>query len=97
MTIDDLVDKLLARHKTPEAETKQENEQQLPFRYITDSEEIQQELKSDKPDPVSIMDLSEQKSIMELEQQVFTLAMGDTNTIESVIRKHQDLRKTRFE
>ena len=97
MTIDDLVDKLLARHKNPEVEAKQEDDQQLPFRYLTDSDEIQQELQAERPTPVSIMDLSEQKSIMELEQQVFTLAMGDTNTIENIIKKHQDLRKNILE
>lgn len=96
MTIDELVDKLLAKHKNPDVEIKQDNTQQ-PFRYLTNSEEIQQELQSDKPNQVSIMDLSEKKSILELEQEIFTLALGDTNTIENIIKKHQDIRKNRLD
>ena len=95
MTIDDLVDKVLARHKNEDNAVK--DDIQEPFRYLTTEEEIQQELQSQKPAPVSVMNLSEEKNILDMDQGLFTLAVGDINTIESVLKKHRNIRKNRLE
>jgi len=87
MSIDDLVDELLAKQKNIEPDKdKPSNES---FRYLTDKEEIKQELNIDKPNIVSVMKSSDEKSIFELYTDMFPVAMGDINTIESIIDKHK--------
>jgi len=95
MTIDELVDKVLSKHKN-------EDEKEIkttfgPFRYITNEEEIQQELESQKPAPFSVLDVSEKKSIYELEPEIFTLALGDLQVIESILKKHESIRRNKME
>ena len=95
MTIDDLVDKVLARHKNEDNTLK--DTAQKPFRYLITEEEIRQELQSQKPSQVSVMSLSKDKNLFDFNQGLFKLALGDTNTIESVLKKHRDIRKNRPE
>jgi len=95
MTIDDLVDKVLARHKNEDNNLR--DTAQKPFRYLITEEEIKKELQSQKPSQVSVMSLSKDKNLFEFNQGLFKLALGDTNTIESVLKKHRDIRKNRIE
>jgi len=102
MSIDDLVDNVLAKHINEDDEVKKDatepkKDTNEPFRYITNGEEIQQELETEKPAPVSIMSLSDEKSIFELEQDIFILALGDLDTIESILEKHENIQKNRLE
>ena len=103
MSIDDVVDRLLAKRvineeKNEKEETNEKNkEEQQAFRYITKEEAIEQELTIEKPSPVSIMSLSDEKSIYELEQDIFLLALGDLDKIENVIKKHESIRKNKLE
>jgi len=43
------------------------------------------------------MSLSDEKSIYELEQDIFLLALGDLDKIENVIKKHESIRKNKLE
>jgi hypothetical protein len=95
MTIDDLVDKVLARHKNEDNTLKDTTQE--PFRYLITEEEIRQELQSQKPSQVSVMSLAKDKNLFDFNQGLFKLALGDTNTIESVLKKHRDIRKNRPE
>jgi len=94
MSIDDLVDKILAKHKTEETEEKIDFEK--PFRYITDKEEIKQELKTDKSEPVSVMTFSTGLKKIEIDQGLFTMALGDLDKIENIIKKHEHIRKNKL-
>jgi len=107
MSIDDLVDKVLAKHINEDDDVKKdttepnkeiaESKKDIndPFRYITTEEEIQQELGIEESSTFSVMDLSEKKVIFNVDQGIFTLALGDTVKIESVLKKHKDIRKNR--
>jgi len=95
MTIDDLVDKVLARHKNEDNTLKDTTQE--PFRYLVTEDEIRRELQSQKPAQVSVMSLSKDKALFDLNHGLFKLAMGDTNTIENVLKKHRDIRKNRME
>jgi len=109
MSIDDLVDKVLAKHINEDDEVKKDTTEpkkdiaeskkdiNKPFRYITTEEEIQQELGMEESAPVSVMDLSEKKAMFDIDQGIFTLALGDTDRIESVLKKHKDIRKNRLD
>ena len=93
MSIDELVDKVLAKHKNEDDDGKTDIPK--PFRYITD-EEIQQELKTEKLVPVSVMTFSEKIRTPDIDQDLFTIALGDLDTIESVLKKHEIIRKNKF-
>ena len=96
MSIDNLVDKILAKHKTEENEEKQEKiDIEKPFRYITDKEEIKQELKTDKPEPVSVMTFSTGLKQIDIDQGLFTMALGDLDKIENILKKHELIRKNK--
>ena len=95
MTIDELVDKVLSKQKNEDEEEIKTTFES--FRYITSKEEIQLELEDPKPAPVSVLDVSEKKSIYELEPESFTVALGDLQVIESVLKKHESIRRDRIE
>jgi len=94
MTIDELVDKVLSKQKNEDEEKIKTTFE--PFRYITDEEEIQQELEDPKQAPFSVLDASEKKSIYELEPEIFTMALGDLQVIESVLKKHESIRRNKI-
>lgn len=101
MPIDELVDKVLAKHKSIEDEVKKDTNESKkdasgPFRYITD-EEMQQESEIEKPAPVSVMTFSDETRTLDVDQDIFTLAIGDLDKIESVLKKHENIKKNRLE
>lgn len=57
-----------------------------PFRYLTDPKEIKDELTSDKLS-ISIMEKSKTAKIYD--EKVAVLGLGDIDTIENVIRRHE--------
>ena len=95
MTIDELVDKVLSKHSNEDEEEIKTTFE--PFRYITNEEEIQQELEDSKQVPFSVLDVSEKKSIYELEPEIFTMALGDLQVIENVLKKHESIRRNKIE
>jgi len=96
MSIDDLVDKILAKHKTEET-GEEKIDIEKPFRYITDEDEIKQELKTDKPEPVSVMTFNTGLKQLDIDQGLFTMALGDLDKIENILKKHEHIRKSRLE
>jgi hypothetical protein len=62
-----------------------------PFRYLTDSDEIKAELSQEKVTPPSVMKSPDQPKI--IENDIFIVGMGDIETIENIIRKHEMSRK----
>jgi len=95
MTIDELVDKVLSKHKNEDEEERKTNFG--PFRYLTNQDEIQQELEDQKSAPFTVLDVSEQKSLYEMEPEIFTIALGDLQVIESVLKKHESIRRNKIE
>jgi hypothetical protein len=61
-----------------------------PFRYLRNPKEIQAELSSEEPS-VSIMEKSPAAKIYD--KKVAILGLGDVDTIENVIKRHQASRK----
>lgn len=57
-----------------------------PFRYLTDPKEIKDLLNSDEPS-VSIMEKSPAAKIYD--EKVAILGLGDTDTIENIIKRHE--------
>ena len=62
-----------------------------PFRYLTDKEDIQAELSRQETTPVSVMQDTPAAKIVE--DKLAILGLGDVETIENVIKKHQASRK----
>jgi len=89
--VDELVDKLinevLAKSEKEDEEIKKRAPK--PFRYLTDQEEIKAELA--QATPISVM----RKPFTEnfVEDELAILGLGDIDTIENVIRKHEASRK----
>lgn len=94
-TVDELVDKAideaLARSERDSEDIK--SRKPKPFRYLTDKEEIQAELTPDETTPTSVMKEPTETNIVE--DQLAILGLGDVDTIENVIRKHEASRKFR--
>ena len=61
-----------------------------PFRYLKDPKEIKDELKSDELS-ISIMEKSHTAKIYD--EKVAVLGLGDIDTIENVIRRHEASRR----
>lgn len=93
-TVDELVDKAideaLARAGRDSEDIKKRKPK--PFRYLTD-EEMKAELTPEETTPVSIMKESTAAKIVEDELAI--LGLGDVETIENVIRRHEASRKFR--
>jgi len=93
-TVDELVDKAiddaLARADGDSEDIKKRKPK--PFRYLTD-EEMKVELTPDETTPVSIM--KEPTAAKIVEDELAILGLGDVETIENVIRRHEASRKFR--
>lgn len=87
--VDKVIDEALAKSGFDEEEIKKRKPK--PFRYITDKEEIQTELKSEKVNPVTMM--KEPNNAEIVEDKLAILGFGDIETIENVIKKHEASRK----
>jgi hypothetical protein len=92
-TIDELVDKaideVLAKSDKDSEDIKKRKPK--PFRYLTNDEEIQAELSPEDETPVSVMQESSTTKIVK--NQLAIIGLGDVDTIENVIRKHEASRK----
>ncbi len=87
--IDRAIDEALTRAESRDEEIKKRKPK--PFRYLTDKEDIQAELTREETTPVSFMEDSPAVKIVE--DKLAVLGLGDVETIENVIRKHQASRK----
>jgi hypothetical protein len=90
-SIEDLVDRTIneamVKHEIEDENVKKRRPK--PFRYITDKEEMKAEL--EKVATVSVMKVSSPTKVMD--DRLAILGLGDTQTIENVIRKHEISRK----
>lgn len=90
-TIDELVDKAI-----DEALEKSDTEEEIkkrrpkPFRYLK-KEEIQAELSTEEPAPISVM--KEPATPQIVEDELAILGLGDIETIENVLKKHEASKK----
>ena len=91
-TVDELVDKAIeeALSKADKDNEEIRKRKPQPFRYLTDKEEINAELASEET-PVSVMQDSPSAKVVE--DQLAVLGLGDIDTIENVIRRHEASRK----
>jgi hypothetical protein len=87
--IDRAIDEILAKADSRDEELKKRRPK--PFRYLTDKEDIQAELASEENTQFSVMEESPASKIVE--DKLAVLGLGDVETIENVIRKHQASRK----
>jgi len=94
-TVDELVDKAideaLARAGRDSEDIKKRKPK--PFRYLTDEKEIQAELTPEEETPPSVM--KEPTAPKIIEDEFAILGLGDVDTIENVLRKHEASRKFR--
>jgi len=92
-TVDELINKLIddALAKSEKDSDDIKKKRPKPFRYLTDREEIKAELAQQTS--VSIMKKTTSTKIVE--DQLVILGLGDIDTIENVIRKHEASRKLR--
>ena len=92
-TIEDLVDRTLneamLRHDLEDEDVKKRRPK--PFRYLTNKEEMKAEL--EKITTVSIMRATSAPKVVD--DRLAILGLGDIQTIESVIRKHEISKKFR--
>jgi hypothetical protein len=87
--IDKLIDEALAKSEKDNEDIKKKKPE--PFRYLKNREEIKAELSQQTS--VSIMKNSTSTKIFE--DKLAILGLGDIDTIENVIRKHEASRKIR--
>ena len=88
--INKAIDEVLAKAESRDDELKKRRPK--PFRYLTNEEDIKAELsQQDENIPVSVMQDSPVANIVE--DKLAVLGLGDIETIENVIKKHQASRK----
>jgi len=96
MTDDELInkaiDEAIAEATDTEEELKKRRPKQPSFRYLTD-EESKIELNKETVEQVSVMTPPEQPKVTV--DDVFILGMGDMQTIENIVRRHEASRKFR--
>jgi hypothetical protein len=92
-TVDELVDKVIEEALTKSDKDNEEIKKRRPkpFRYLTNEEEIQAELRLEHPSPVSVMKDSFSTGIAE--ENLAVLGLGDVETIENVIKRYEASRK----
>lgn len=91
-TVDELVDKAIDEALSRAGKDSEEIKKRKPrpFRYITDKEEMKAELNSEDT-PVSIMKESPRAKIVD--EQLAVLGLGDLDTIENLLKRHEASRK----
>ena len=91
--VDDIVeraiDEVISRAESRDEEIKKRRPK--PFRYLTDKEDIEAELSEQERNHVTVM--GDAPAINIVENKLAILGLGDVETIENVIRKHQASRK----
>ncbi len=99
MTIDELVDKLLAKNENLSEENQEkveriikQSQDKTPFRYITDEKEIETELSSSTPKKTVTTKLSEKTRLIGYDEDNFYV-LGDQKAVLDILEKHQNLRK----
>ena len=94
-TIDELVDKVINEvlSKSEKESDDLKERKTKPFRYLTDKEEIKAELTTEEKTPFSLMKETTETNVFE--DQLAILGLGDVDTIEDVIKKHEASRKFR--
>lgn len=92
-TVDELVDKVIeeALGKSDKDNEEIKKRKPKPFRYITNEEEIQAELTTEETSPISVMKETPTAKISEENWAI--LGLGDIETIENVIKRHEASRK----
>jgi hypothetical protein len=83
------IDEVIAQSESRDEEIKKRKPK--PFRYLTDKEDIQAELSREEFTPISVME--EPSAAKIVDDKLAVLGLGDVETIENVIRKHQASRK----
>ena len=83
------IDEVIARVESRDEDIKKRKPK--PFRYLTEKEDIQAELMKDETTSVNVM--GEPPAAKIVEDKLAILGLGDVETIENVIRKHQASRK----
>jgi hypothetical protein len=83
------IDEVIAKAESRDEEIKKRRPK--PFRYLTDKEDIQAELSKAEFIPISVME--EPSAAKIVDDKLAVLGLGDVETIENVIRKHQASRK----
>jgi hypothetical protein len=91
-SVDVLVDKAIeeALIRTDKENDEVKKRRPKPFRYLTDPKEIEAELSSDLK-TVTVMDKTPAAKIYD--EKVAVLGLGDVDTIENVIKKHEASRR----
>lgn len=91
--VDELVDKVIeeALAKSDKDSEDIKKRKPKPFRYLTNKDEIQAELTPEGTSQVSVM--KESPSTKIAEENWAILGLGDLETIESVIKRHEASRK----
>ena len=83
------IDEVIAKAESRDEEIKKRKPK--PFRYLTDKDDIQAELSKEEIAQISVMEESSAAKIVD--DKLAVLGLGDVETIENVIRKHQASRK----
>ena len=83
------IDEVIARTESRDEELKKRKPK--PFRYLTDKEDIQAELSRDEFTTISTME--EPSAAKIVDDKLAVLGLGDVETIENVIKKHQASRQ----
>ena len=83
------IDEVISRAESRDEDIKKRKPK--PFRYLTEKEDIQAELMKDETTSVTVM--GEPPAAKIVEDKLAILGLGDVETIENVIRKHQASRK----
>jgi len=89
-TVDELIDKIIKRHETSDNEIKKRKTK--PFRYI-DEDELQSMLKEDEIGPFTVMKLPEEAKMVDGKECL--AGLGDADTIESIIKRHEEIKRSR--
>ena len=91
MTLEELVDKAIndAMLKNDSKDEDIEKRKPKPFRYLTD-DEVRKEFSIQNLGPASVMKTTLTPTI--IENDVTIISLGDVNTIENVIKRHQKIR-----
>ena len=87
--VDKAIDEVIAKAESRDDEIKKRKPK--PFRYLTDKEDIQAELAKDETSNLTVMKESPTAGIVD--DKLAVLGLGDVETIENVIKKHQASRK----
>lgn len=87
--VDRVIDEAITRAESRDEDVKKRKPK--PFRYLTDEEEIQAELTKEESVPVTVMEESPAAKI--IEDKLAILGLGDVETIENVIKKHEASRR----